>query len=182
MSIEDDQIAARELILFADNDASLYRQMTVPIHKNLATKRARGQYDGAKAVTAFMHLAEAAAKRYAREHGSDEWHVMFPSSVRRLAATHWARSFEEEARLGNYDDLLPQKYQKPARASQRSKLYRSGQELAQKASSMLSQSEIAAILRSGQPYYPTRRSKPNKERDRGYLDYMQHVLDAMEGN
>ena len=108
------EVEARELQLFVENDADLYRQQTLPIIKNLRTKQARGTYHREKAVLAFMHLAESGAKKYARENGSGEadWHRMFPTTARRLAAAAWRDEFEQESALGNYDDLLPKKYKK----------------------------------------------------------------------
>jgi len=106
-----DKTAARELELFIDNDGDLYRQMTTSIHKNLATKLARGEYLHDRAVKAFGYLAEAGAKKYAKEFGGT-WHVMFSVPTRRVVAESMARQFETEADLGNYNHLLPKKYQK----------------------------------------------------------------------
>ena len=113
MSFENDESLATELELFTENDSDLYRRMTEPILKNLATKKAQGKYDSEKAVQAFMYLAEAGAKEYIRQHGSptDVWHEMFPINVRRMAAIKWRDEFEEEFKLGNYDHLVPKKYQ-----------------------------------------------------------------------
>ena len=110
-----DKQAVQELILFTENDDNIYRQTTQPILKNLATKKAQGKYDGEKAVQAFMYLAEAGARAYAKDNGDSEkdWHLMFPIGVRREAATHWRDEFEKEFNLGNYDNLLPKKYQSP---------------------------------------------------------------------
>lgn len=101
---------AHELELYVDNDADLHRQMTTPIHKNLATKAAKGQYDHDLAVNAFERLAEAGAKKYAKEFGGT-WNRLFPPAVRREFAVASARYFEAELGLGNYEHLLPKKYQ-----------------------------------------------------------------------
>lgn len=109
-----DQIAARELKIYIDNDGDLYRQQTTSILKNLITKKARGVYDREKAVKLFMYLTESGAKKYAREFGSRDavWHEMFTKPTREAAAREMVEEFEEEARLGNYDLLLPKKYRK----------------------------------------------------------------------
>jgi hypothetical protein len=114
MSPTIDQAAVRELILTTENDDDVYRQTTQPIIKNLATKKAQGKYDREKAVRAFMYLAEAGARAYARQYGGGEqdWHTMFPVPVRRAAAVSWRDEFEKEYALGNYDELVPKKYQK----------------------------------------------------------------------
>jgi hypothetical protein len=108
-----DAQAATELKLYIDNDGSLYRGLTTSILKNLATKRARGEYRHDLAVKAFGYLTEAGAKKYARKFGSSDqpWHKMFPAGTRKQAAEVLTRDFEAEAALGNYDHLLPKKYQ-----------------------------------------------------------------------
>lgn len=114
MSFETDESVVRELELFTENDGDIYRQTATPILRNLITKKARGTYDHERAVQLFMYLAKMGARKYARVHGSGEhmWHVIFPIDVRRQAATHWRDEFEGEAALGNYNHLLPKKYQK----------------------------------------------------------------------
>ncbi len=111
-----DPHAATELKLFIDNDGTLYRSQTTSILKNLATKRARGEYRHDLAVKAFGYLVESGAKKYAREFGDTgmPWHKMFDAGTRKLAAEALTRSFETEAALGNYDHLLPKKYHEQA--------------------------------------------------------------------
>jgi len=105
--------AARELHLFVDNDADLHRQQYTPILKNLMTKHAQGRYNRALAVKLFMYLVDAGAKKYAKMHGSPDqpWHKMFSKHDRTTVAQALRDDFEEEAKLGNYDDMLPKKYQ-----------------------------------------------------------------------
>ena len=113
MSFETDESVVAELKMFTENDGDIYRQTTQPILKNLATKKAQGKYDHDKAVQAFMYLAEAGARKYAQDfdpHGA-AWHEMFPMEIRRAAAARWRDEFEEEFKLGNYDSLVPKKYQ-----------------------------------------------------------------------
>ena len=102
-----------ELKMFTENDGDIYRQQTTSILKNLATKKARGVYDSGRAVDAFLALAETGAKKYAQEFGGPgaSWHEIFPTDVRRAAAKGWRDEFETEYNLGNYDQLLPMKYQ-----------------------------------------------------------------------
>jgi hypothetical protein len=109
-----DKVTLQELQLFTENDGDIYRRTTTPIVRNLRTKQAQGKYSSARAVDAFMYLAEAGARKYAREHGGGEheWHVIFPIDVRRAAATAWRDEFEQKSRDGNYDNTtyLPKKY------------------------------------------------------------------------
>lgn len=113
MSFETPEALAAELKLFTENDGDIYRGQTTSILKNLATKKASGKYDRDKAVDLFRYLAESGAKKYAKEFGGGAaWHDMFPVAVRRIAATEWRDEFETEYGYGNYDNLLPKKYQK----------------------------------------------------------------------
>jgi hypothetical protein len=107
-----DTHAATELKLYIDNDGDLYHRQTLSILKNLATKWARGEYKHDLAVKAFGYLVEAGAKKYAHAFGVDQpWHTMFDVGTRKLVAEELARHFEAEVALGNYDHLLPKKYQ-----------------------------------------------------------------------
>jgi hypothetical protein len=108
-----DEHAATELELYIDNDGDLYRQQTTSILKNLATKKARGTYKHDLAVKLFGYLMESGAKKYAREFGTPDqpWHKMFDAPTRRAVAERFTKSFETEYALGNYDRLLPKKYQ-----------------------------------------------------------------------
>jgi hypothetical protein len=105
--------AATELKLYVDNEADLYPQK-LSVLKNLATKKARGAYKHALAVKAFGYLVEAGAKKYVKEFGSPDQSWLFPVSTRKVAAEALTKDFEAEYALGNYDHLLPKKYQKLA--------------------------------------------------------------------
>ena len=109
-----DQDTATELKLYVDNDYDLHRRQTTSILKNLATKKVRSQYKHDLAVKAFGHLVESGAKKYAKEFGSptQPWHKMFDASTRKHVAEALTRDFEDEFESGNYDQLLPKKYQK----------------------------------------------------------------------
>jgi hypothetical protein len=111
--------AATELEQYIENDADLHRQQHTSILKNLATKKARGQYKHDLAVKLFGYLVESGAKKYAKAFGSPNqpWHKMFDVPTRKRVAEELTKSFEAEYKLGNYDNLLPKKYQKPEKTS-----------------------------------------------------------------
>jgi hypothetical protein len=120
--------AARELKLYIDNDAQLYRQQFEPILKNLMTKIGRGTYDSVKSVKLWGYLCESGAKKYHREFGGsgrDRWNLLFPVADRKQCAEAFRDDFETEAELGNYDHLLPKKYRakknprKPSKATKK---------------------------------------------------------------
>jgi hypothetical protein len=189
MSFETPEALAQELILFVDNDGEINRSQTQSILKNLMTKIGQGRYDHGRAVDLFMYLAESGAKKYAREFGSPgaPWHDMFPIEIRRMAATHWRDEFEENAKNGEYDSLLPKKYQKsaPKKQSKSSKRassdYRDGQKAAQHVASKLSAAEIESIVRDSH-VYGVSGSLWKPEFKRGYLNQMAAILNAMKGN
>jgi len=112
MGFENDASVARELEMFIDNDSQLYRSQHTPIIKNLMTKHAQGRYNSALAVKLFMYLVDNGAKKYAKEHGGPgaKWNDMFPKKIRTKTAEALRDSFEDEAKLGNYDDMIPKKY------------------------------------------------------------------------
>jgi hypothetical protein len=108
-----DTHAATELKLYIDNDAQLHKAQHVPILKNLSIKKVRSQYKHDLAVKLFGYLVESGAKKYAKEFGSPDqpWHKMFDVPTRKRVAEELTRDFEGEFELGNYDRLLPKKYQ-----------------------------------------------------------------------
>ncbi len=61
---------ARELYLYADNDAFCYEHIIMPAVKNLKKKAAKGIYDIEKAVDAFYYVATECAKQYQKDFGS----------------------------------------------------------------------------------------------------------------
>lgn len=112
MGFGSDASVVSELKMFIDNDADLYRQQHTPILKNLMTKHAQGRYNSALATKLFMYLVDNGAKKYAREHGGPgaKWNDMFPKAVRTKTAEALRDDFEDEAKLGNYDEFIPAKY------------------------------------------------------------------------
>jgi hypothetical protein len=110
---EVDEHAATELYYFIMSTGSLYPQLQA-IRKNLATKMARGTYAHQRAAQAFKYLVDPAAKQYAREHagGEREWNRIFSVATRGHLAYQLANEFRIAARLGEFDYLLPKKYQK----------------------------------------------------------------------
>ena len=92
---ETDEIAVRELVLYAENDGELYAQSYEPISKNLAKKYEKGSYDPELAIKGWMYFVDAAAKKYAQDFGG-VWHQMFPKTERLMAAQEIAESWLAE--------------------------------------------------------------------------------------
>ena len=108
-----DETAARELLLYIENDASLYNQMYLPIVKNMTSKKASGKYHHELATKGFMHLADEGARRYNKEYGDGENSLkLFNKSTRGKVSKDLRDSFESEYDDGNFDDFIPKKYKK----------------------------------------------------------------------
>lgn len=109
-----DEHAATDLEQYINNTGELYPQLK-SIQKNLATKKARKEYKHDLAVKLFGYLVESGAKRYVKEFGGT-WHQMFDVPTRKAVAEALTKRFETEHAVGEFDYLLPKKYQKPEKA------------------------------------------------------------------
>lgn len=94
--------AARELYLYASNDAATWRQVEA-IARNYERKRAKGTYDSALAVKGLLYAAENAAKAYVRDHcdSATKWNKMFTPDDRATVAALLAADMESEWSAGN---------------------------------------------------------------------------------
>lgn len=94
----------RELNLYAENDANLYRQRFIPIIKNLTRKINKGTYDPRKAPKIWEYYYDDAAKRYRKEFGSGE-RIFTRTNIRNLAA--WKAPIEYRNIInGEYSDTM----------------------------------------------------------------------------
>jgi hypothetical protein len=90
---------ARELRLFIENDEPLYRQMFKPILQNQCKKKKKGVWNAKLAAKGWMHLVEAGAKKYAREHATpSEWNKIFTMATRRHVAKLYAEETADQCR------------------------------------------------------------------------------------
>jgi hypothetical protein len=96
-----DITAARELVLSADNEGSIYH-LKKAILANLGKKVTKGTYDTAKAPKAWQPFVDRAAKLYAEGFGS----AIFDAPTRRLAARMIAVQEGNMLKRGEYSDLL----------------------------------------------------------------------------
>jgi hypothetical protein len=98
-----DQVAAREISLYADNDSQLYYQKRKPILLNLSKKYKKGTYDIDKAAKLWRYYIDAAMQKYNKEFGSrgDKWYDLLSTSDRNLLATEYAIRTKQEFDLGN---------------------------------------------------------------------------------
>jgi hypothetical protein len=97
-----DADSTTELILFIENDGNLYKQMTVPIYKNLQKKYGTEKYDRRLALVSFRNLTDEGAKRY--ESGGvrrGPTPSYFTPAVRTWSAVRLLEDFESELDAGN---------------------------------------------------------------------------------
>lgn len=88
---------SRNLTMFADNDANLYRQSKVPVEKNLEKKMAKGVYDHDKATKLWGYHADRAAQSYSKQYpNGQKWHEQFSPGDRKAAAASWANTFKAD--------------------------------------------------------------------------------------
>lgn len=106
--------AAHELALYIDTSSEPLYRMSQQVRKNLMAKRARGTYDLELSKKAWKYVADAGAREYTREYGTPGPHGsfgVFGPAERQLVASMLANDFYANARTGEYDALLPKKYQ-----------------------------------------------------------------------
>lgn len=122
-----DEVSAKELYLWIENDGDLYNRQYVPIIKNLVAKKAEAVYDHTLAAKLFGYLVESGAKRY-EGGGRDSHHfpVYFPKKVRDAVAEELRDHFETEYALHNYDQFIPKKYASKPKSTSRRKVVRRG--------------------------------------------------------
>lgn len=86
-----DEVAVRELVLYAENDGDLYRQSALPIIANLQRKVKKGTYDPELAIKLWRYHADRAAKKYTQEHDGE-----FSPATRTAAAKEFRDGYDEE--------------------------------------------------------------------------------------
>lgn len=102
-----DQIAADDLILYAENDADIYRRHYQPVVLNLQKHFKRGEFDLERATDALeRYWVMPAAKRYHLQcyDRQSRWFQIFDKPTRRMAAEMEAKSLLTEFELGNFFD------------------------------------------------------------------------------
>tara|TARA_B100000902_G_C27279035_1_gene900590 strand:+ start:903 stop:1517 length:615 start_codon:yes stop_codon:yes gene_type:complete len=92
----------RELRLFIDNDAKIYKSRYIPILKNLSKFKKRNKFNPKLAVKAFKYLVDDGAKSYAKNYGGDP-RVMFAKNDRLELAKDYAEEFETQFNNKEFD-------------------------------------------------------------------------------
>jgi hypothetical protein len=97
-----EEIAARELQLYAENSFTVYQRILHPVIENLKKKIEKGIFDKEKAVKAFEHVADFAAQQYHKEFGAAlvPWYHIFDKATRRACAIAMTNDF-----INDYENL-----------------------------------------------------------------------------
>lgn len=100
-----DKDMAREISLFADNDADLYRQSRRPILINLSKKFKKGTFKVDLASKLWVYYIENAMKKYHKEFiKRGTWSSLLKPADRKLLAMEYAIDTLNEFNLGNFTD------------------------------------------------------------------------------
>ena len=85
---------SRELRLYIDNNAGLYKTRYIPILKNLSKFKKKGKYKSKLAIKAFMYLIDDGAKLYVKDFGGDT--KTFSKKHKLELAKDYAEEFESQ--------------------------------------------------------------------------------------
>ena len=91
----------RELRLFIDNDARLYKSRYIPILKNLSKFKKKDKYNPKLAIKAFMFLIDDGAKQYTKNYGGDP--SIFSKKDKVELAKDYAEEFESQYNSQEFD-------------------------------------------------------------------------------
>lgn len=100
-----DMEAARELVLYIENDSFLYFNHIIPYIKCLHKKRIRGTYDPEKAVPGWERIVTEGAKKYERNFLNVRYYRVFNKATREEAARQLQEFFLELVYEGVYEWL-----------------------------------------------------------------------------
>ena len=97
-----DDIAARELFLYAVNKESLYYSVIRSVLKCLYHKAMKGQYTIDKAADAFQYAVKHAAMMYTIEFGSGRYYDTFNRATRQEVCRQLEDYFHENIMKGDF--------------------------------------------------------------------------------
>lgn len=93
-----DPHAARELKLYTENEARLYRKRIAPYKRLLSYRWQAGTYDPTRAAVGWRHIVREAAKQYEREHCAPGPSPFTADTIRDVAG-QLERQYAEEMRV-----------------------------------------------------------------------------------
>jgi hypothetical protein len=100
-----DEVAAREIQIFLDNDRELYLKMKLPILKALQKKYSKGIYNIDSAAKIWQKYIEAGMVKYNKTFGNkySKWFDLLSVSDRKLLALEYAKETLMEFNEGNFE-------------------------------------------------------------------------------
>lgn len=103
----NDEIAAKEIELYLENDEDLYRQQFLPIIENIKRKMKSGRYDHSLAPKLWMYFVDNGVKKYIKEFGSpgNRIDTILTKKDRMTLAQKLADCYYDEIMEGNYEDI-----------------------------------------------------------------------------
>ena len=101
--------SAEDLELYIMNTRSIYEGHFIPLVKEMLKRMKHDAYNSGEAMRSFIQLAKKAASAYQREFSHpDNDELLVNKQVLEMVAKSILKDFETEAKLGNYDKLLPE--------------------------------------------------------------------------
>lgn len=88
-----DMDMAYQLEGYIESDGDLYRQMIVPVIKNLERKVQKGIYDYDKSLIAWQHVADEGARRYVKELGGPAYNVATRKEVAKKLSEYYEENY-----------------------------------------------------------------------------------------
>lgn len=88
-----DMDMAYQLEGYIESDGDLYRQMIVPVIKNLERKVQKGIYDYDKSLIAWQHVADEGARRYVKEFGGPAYNVATRKEVAKKLSEYYEENY-----------------------------------------------------------------------------------------
>lgn len=88
-----DMEMAYQLEGYIETDGDLYRQMIVPVIKNLEKKVQKGIYDYDKSLIAWQHVADEGARRYVKELGGPTYNVATRKEVAKKLSDYYEENY-----------------------------------------------------------------------------------------
>lgn len=117
---EVDKDGARELALFAENTSEIYNGILTSVLTNLQRKVKKGIYDKNKAVVAWLHVIDEAAKLYDNWYGSGRDSLQLFNKATRMEAARQLMSRMDEDVFQDVE-IESSKKRRPKTADERAK-------------------------------------------------------------
>ena len=173
---EVDEVAVRELVLYAENDADLYRQSALPIIANLQRKVKKGTYDAELAIKLWRYHADRAAKKYIQEFDGE-----FSPATRNAAAKEFRDGYDEEVQSVLDESSIEEANGKEQLTPELAKGILNDLEIEGKDFFTLSSSKVHELLDVAKQYgYKKSKNAPGSTA-RMFLQYIQRLAKKAKG-